>query len=117
MKTFPLILFLVLFIGCQSHPKAGDWYEHKGTRERVQVSDVETWKFHYEVGTNYVNTGNKISWDVYKIKEMHSLDCDKEDSLKECINFITFRNTRGYNFSTFHIISMEKLKQNYQLIE
>ena len=32
-----LTVILLILIGCSSHPKAGDWYEHKGTRERIKI--------------------------------------------------------------------------------
>lgn len=107
---------LVIIIGCQS-VKEKDWYEHKGTKERIQILSIDNGKLLSKVGNDFINEQNKIGWEVYKIKNMHRLAYEPADSLSECVSFITTNNVRGYLFIKFNIVNVNNLKSNYKLIE
>jgi hypothetical protein len=116
MKTF--LLFMGLFlVGCQSHPKDGDWYEHKGTRERYQIKNI--------------GTGASLNHSFEGILEVHKKvfskggyylppNChyDISDSNKDCVVFeetIMFRDP--YRYIQFTIVNEDKLSQDYQLVK
>jgi hypothetical protein len=99
MKTILLFISLI-FVGCQNHPQKGDWYEHKGTRERVQVENVGTGK----------SLEMKLRLTLSSVYHYY-----QTDSLVRCVSFQKVEGPIPY--SQHNIIPVDEFKQDYQLIE
>ena len=124
MKSILLIFpFSLLLFGCTQHPKDGDVYEKKLTRERVEV-DVDECSFL----KSYRNTINRIAKRVEKdmIKKGRTnysalkdgdyaiINAQYEDSTATCVGYLSESNR---NIKTYHIVPVNEFEEDFNLIE
>lgn len=102
------IIFL-LSIGCAA-PQSGQWYEHKGTRERIQITNTG-------YGWKLAEITRKISKEAKDRKSPITffLSYDEADSTTECVSFDVHHP--GLIWWKTYVISVEKLKQDYSRVE
>jgi hypothetical protein len=111
-----LFIFILFIVGCQS-VKEGDWYANKGTQKRFKVINIGTGKSLDEVYKRIIKEEVKISKKLRYLlpPEYHY---DSADSAKECVSFQETKTIQGpYHCSRIDIVSIEKLKQDYKLVE
>lgn len=109
MKTIFIVLSF-LFIGCSSHPKVGDWYEHKGTKERIKIEFVGRG---IDVLHSYLpNSDTVISFEI--IGREHNKNYSfLNDSLKM---FVVIKKTTEYPSNCIFALPL-KLLDDYSLVQ
>ena len=138
------LLLSLLLIAC-STPKSGDWYEHKGTRERVRVSSVglgkdiyRSWKRNLESEIDIFKTtasgrverrvvdGDSMLTYATMILELvdtkselriwHIIHYWPMDSLEECVRYDKFELTNPVK-KECHIVELRQFLNDYSLVK
>jgi len=113
------ILFLAALSGC--HPKVGDYYENRATRERVKITQIGQGKDLHRFATYLIGEPNVMfrktrGYDLMRIE--YSLD----DSLADCILYddpnefaLTLRGIKP--FVHYWIAPVSKFEQDFVRVE
>lgn len=106
----PLMFFLLFLIGCNPGPKGGEWYEHKGTRDRIHIVSVGKGA---DLKKDLQGMVDKMKG--YRSPTVYFVRFDAEDSEKQCVEFE--KHHPGLLWWEWHVISVDKLNRDYSIVK
>ena len=109
-----IILCMLFFVGCNSHPKVGDWYEHKGTRERVNVEFVGLGKLANEYCQKRLEDYKNIVPKDLQITTKYMVTYFESDSDKICL---VLKTRQDMIRPSWWVMDKEMLDGDYKLVE
>jgi len=117
MKKCLFTLFLIIATSCDLEPQSGQWYEHRGTRERVQLKHVGSGEQCFRVARTVAEGQNEVFRKTRGYEPFHvSYDTNKAKS--RCVFFSEEGDvTRKFFMTYYRIIPIQDLKRDYTLVE
>lgn len=109
MIRLSALVLICLIIGCNSHPTKGDYYEHRGTRERVKVEDVGE-------ATKIVQAWREAEKEIVLAKlSLISIRFQDTNLLKRG-RAVVFTTARNSLLLTYYIVPLDKFVEDYALV-
>ena len=109
-----IAVLAISLMACSSGPKEGQWYEHKGTRERIKISSVGRGDQLKQFLDRFIQDDNKITRET-RGYDMSSLVYDSTNATEECVSFE--KHHPGLLWWRWYIIPVRKLGEDYSLVE
>lgn len=117
MRTILIVLTTMLFCACQVPPKEGEWYEHKGTRQRIQLRMVGTGKDCFEMVNRLADSQNAVFRET-RGYDPFTVVYDSSHAQTHCVVFFNEGDILSRYFTTtYTIITAEQLRRDYTLVE
>jgi hypothetical protein len=118
-KILSILSFVVLLslVSCKNLPKEGEYYEHKGKKDRVKVQYVGNGQSAYK----YCKSMAKDQNNIYKKSrgyEPIKIKYSDIDSMKECVVFFQEGDIKNTAFVTYYnIVATEEFQKEYIPVE
>ena len=112
-----MLLFYLLLTSCSSNPKADQYYEHRGTRERVKIEYVSDGKKAAAFCQQLADDLNSVFMKSRGISPF-KLRYNDADSTKECVVFFEQGDiTRVVLLTYYNVVPVEQFLVDYKLVE
>jgi hypothetical protein len=118
-KILSILSFVILLslISCKNLPKEGEFYEHKGTKDRIKIQYFGNGQSAYK----YCRSMAKDQNNIYKKSrgyEPIKIKYSDIDSIKECVVFFQEGDIKSNTFVTYYnVITAEELQKDYILVQ
>jgi hypothetical protein len=109
-----IIAFALCIVSCDSGPQTGQWYEHKGTKERIKVTSVGSGQQLKQLMVRVIADDNKITRST-RGYSMSSLVYDSSNANQDCIAFE--KHHPGLLWWRWYIIPVKQLREDYSLVQ
>ena len=117
MKRLIFSLCALLFLSC--HPREGDYYENRGTKERVSILSVGSGHQLFPLASRICLSDNKITQET-RGYDMSRVEYNADDSLTVCILFFSpdemTKSAKGFGIVRYQIISRHDFLQDHSLV-